>query len=482
MAMDEQLPDSSSRRWEFLAYAYATVLAGLTAYFLFGLPVQLSDSFANLLTIQSGSLWQVFRAQLGGGGYLRPLLQTQLKVVYELAGGHYFLWFRGVQAVQVLVCLWLCVRMLQPRRLANLLVVPCALAIVLGLHTFAGTIYEAFPINTFLTLVICCLAAANLARTSGGWLVDAAAAAVLVFSLLTLETGVLVWVILVAARVAGARGVSRRSVALATAVLAGYVAWRTLYLHVGAPGFDERPTGFGFRVLEPSEVMARFKDHPLPFYVYNFGSALLTVLFGEPRGGVWRFAAGLSRGTVAPWQVINVVSSTLTTCVLAWYIAKRAAAWARRSIRPDDLVVVLFLAVLPANAVLCIVYVKDVIMSPAGVFYALAAAVALRELLTGTGHQRAARSRALAAAVLVCVSTLWGWRLLGIHYSLRAEAAKVRAEWAYEDEWEARNRILISTAEGAALKRTLLDDAIWRRPAPPRLDIGWADQAFDQTQ
>jgi len=65
---------------------------------------------------------------------------------------------------------------------------------------------------------------------------------------------------------------------------------------------------------------------------------------------------------------------------------------------------------------------------------------------------------------------------------LRAEAAKVRAEWAYEDEWEARNRILISTAEGAALKRTLLDDAIWRRPAPPRLDIGWADQAFDQTQ
>src|SRR5205807_2144492 len=80
------------------------------------------------------------------------------------------------------------------------------------------------------------------------------------------------------------------------------------------------------------------------------------------RGGVWRFAAGLSRGTVAPWQVINVVSSTLTTCVLAWYIAKRAAAWARRSIRPDDLVVVLFLAVLPANAMLCIVYVKDVIM------------------------------------------------------------------------------------------------------------------------
>src|SRR5438132_8615541 len=161
MAMDEQLPDSSSRRWEFLAYAYATVLAGLTAYFLFGLPVQLSDSFANLLTIQSGSLWQVFRAQLGGGGYLRPLLQTQLKVVYELAGGHYFLWFRGVQAVQVLVCLCLCVRMLQPRRLANLLVVPCALAIVLGLHTFAGTIYEAFRINTCLTLLSCCLAAAE---------------------------------------------------------------------------------------------------------------------------------------------------------------------------------------------------------------------------------------------------------------------------------------------------------------------------------
>jgi hypothetical protein len=469
--------DVPATRWTVIAYGYATLLAGLTAYFLFGLPIQLTDSFANLLGIQAGSVGEVFTSQLAA----RPMLQTQLKIVYELARGNYFPWFRTVQAVQVLVSLWLSVRLLRPRRVADLLVVPTALAMVLGLHTFAGTIREAFPINTFLTLVVCCLAAANLARTRGGWLIDMAAAALLAFSLLTLETGVLVWVILVAGRLAGERGVSLRGVLLATFVLGSYVGLR-LYLHAGPPGFDERPTGFGFRVLEPSEVVARFSDNPLPFYLYNYASAVLTVLFAEPRGGVWRFVGGLSNRTLEPWEAINVLSSTLTTGVLAWYLARRARSWARGSRDRDDYLVTLFLAVLPVNALFCVVYVKDVIMSPAGVFYALASAIALRELMTGGIRPFPHRLQVVAVVTLGLISTGWGWRQLGIHYSLRAEATSVRSEWAYEDEWETRNRIRVETQEAIALKRTLLDDAILRRPAPPRLEIRWADRSFDKTQ
>lgn len=467
------------RYWAAYCYAYAALMAAATAYFLYGLPIQLSDSFANLLAIQPGSVLDVFRAQLNGSAYLRPMLQTQLKLVFELSQGQYFAWFRTVQALQVLAVLLLAVRLVRPRTLADAAMVPCALAIVLGLHTFAGTIREAFPINTFLTLVVCCLLAANLARSHGGWWVDMAAAILLAFSLLTLETGILVWVIVAAAYASGDRGVSFRGVLLATAVLAGYFAL-LMYLNVGAPGLDERSTGFGFRVLEPSEVVARFSANPLPLYVYNYVSGLLTVLLAEPRGGVWRFAAGVVNGPLPAWEIINVVASVLTTAVIAWHVARRARAWRRGNIDADDRLVLLFLAVLPVNALLCLVYVKDVIMSPAGVFYALAAFVALRDLVFNGGRRLPVR--ALSVVLLLVISSCWGWKLLGIHYSLRITNAATRADWAYEDEWETSNRIAIRTPEALALRQTLIDDAIWRRPAPPRLDLGWVESTFDKTQ
>jgi hypothetical protein len=472
--------NSDSVRWSVLAYGYAIVLAGVTAYFLFGLPVQLTDSFANLMAIQAGSVADVFTSQLHGGDYLRPLLQTQLKIVYEVAHGNYFAWYRGVQAVQVVIALWLSVRLLEPRRLADAAIVPCALAMVLGIHTFAGTILEAFPINTFLTIVLCCLAAANLARTRGGWLVDVAASVLLAFSVLTVESGVLVFIVLVASRIAGERGVSIRGLALATVVLGGYFAMRA-YLDVGVPGFNERPTGFGFRVLEPADAMARFADHPWPFYLYNYLSAILTVLFAEPRGGVWNFVAAVLRGSLPPWEALNVITCTLTTGVLVWYIARRVPSWMRRRVDRDDGLVLVFLAVLAANALLCVVYVKDVIMSPAGVFYALAAATAIRSLVMRTNVAMRRHSLAWTVALLALISTGWAWKLLGIHYALRDRAAMSRSEWAYEDEWEVNNHIVIRTPEASVLRQTLVDDAIWRRPAPPQLDSRW-DPFFDRTQ
>ena len=197
----------------------------------------------------------------------------------------------------------------------------------------------------------------------------------------------------------------------------------------------------------------------MPFYAYNFLSAVMTVLFAEPRGGVWLLASGISRGAVDAWDAINVVTSTLTTVLLTWYVARRIPSWVRWSVDEDDRLVLLFLAVLPANALLCVVYEKDVIMSPAGVFYALAAAVALRELVRSATLGIPERAPVWALALLVLVSTGWGWRLLGIHYSLRAKAAQSRAEWGYEDEWEASNHVRIDTGDALSLKQTLLDDA-----------------------
>jgi hypothetical protein len=473
---------AASGRWPLLAYGYATVLGLIAAYFLFGMPIQLTDSFGNLLDLQDVSMWQLFMKQLQNGAYLRPLLHVQLKVVYELARGNYFPWFRSAQALQVIAALLMAVRLLRPVRLVDAVVLPCGLAILLGIHTFAGTITEAFPINTFLTIVLCCLGAANLAASRGGWWIDAIAALLVAFAILTLETGVLVWLILVVGYIVGYRGVSMRGVGIATMVLVAYFVARVALLHGAPPGLGERATGFGFRVLQPSDVVARFGRNPIPFYASNIASAVVTVLFAEPRGAVWEFIRGISDGSVEPWTVINVLTSTLTSGVLAWYVARRASSWMAFRFDDGDRLVILFLAILPVNALLCAVYVKDVIMSPAGVFYALAATVALRDLVESTFTTVPSLVPTWTMIVLVAISTGWGWRLVGIHYNLRMRAADLRTEWAFEEDWEAANPGRITTPQAVALKRALMEDAMWRRRAPPRLQLRWTEHAFDKTQ
>lgn len=479
IAVVAETPTHPDRWWTVAAYAYALLLGGITSYFLLGIPVQLSDSFGNLIQIQSKPIGRIFLDELRGGGYLRPLLQVQLKIVYDLARGDYFHWYRGVQAAQVIGVLVLAVRLVRVRTAVDAAVAMLCLAIVLGMHTFTGTIREAFPINTFLTLVLCCLAAAVLAQSRGGRVIDVVSLVLLIFSLLTLETGILVWVLFAAAWAAGHTGVSRRGMFACTVTIVLYLAFRFVALHGGTPGLAERPAGFGFNTLEPGELVARFGSDPLPFYAYNVLSAVLDLLFAEPRGGVWVLLRDMSLDALQPWHIVNVVSSTLTTLVIASYVANRFAAWRRREITADDQLVLLFLALVPSNAFLCFAYSKDVILSPAGVFYALAAFVAIRDLVMRPRPWLSSRRGRLAIVGLAVVATGWSVRLVGIHYLLRSTAGTVRTEWAFVDDWEERNRVSMTRPEAARLKETLYADAIWRHPESRRLALRWGDRWFD---
>jgi hypothetical protein len=156
-----------------------------------------------------------------------------------------------------------------------------------GIHTFEGTILEAFPINAYMTILICCYLAAVLALGRPHWWRDVAAAVLFVFAALSVESGLLVAVVLVAAYLAGARGVSRWGIAAVVLLVAGYLALRFGVLGVGTPEFTERSSGFGFAVLEPEDIERRFGQHPSLFHLYNVGTSILSVLFSEPRGGVW---------------------------------------------------------------------------------------------------------------------------------------------------------------------------------------------------
>jgi hypothetical protein len=120
-------------------------------------------------------------------------------------------------------------------------------------------------------------------------------------------------------------------------------------------------------------------------------------------------------------------------------------------------------------------------MSPAGICYALAAFVAFRDRITIPSGVMM-RHAGISAAALLVVSMCWSMRLVGIEYNLRAVAASVRTEWAFEDEWETTNHITLRTPQQVALRQQLYDDAIWRRPAPRQLSLRWPARVFDTTQ
>jgi len=457
------------RRWTWLAHAYGLLVAAVLGYFVLGLVIQVSDSFGNLLAVQEPTFGQVLRDQISQHGYLRPLLWGQIKAIYELSGGDYFLWFRGIHALQVVALMALCVHVMQPRTALEAALVPLSLAVVVGAHTFMPMVREAFPVNSFLTIAIACVAVFAVAqRARPRWYFDALAVALLAGSILTVESGMLVWVVAVAAYLVGMRGISRTALIAMTVCIGVYMLGRMLILDVGSPGLAERASGFGFSTLEPADLVRRFEGRAWVFYTYNVVSSIATVLFAEPKGGVWRFVWELTTGTMHPWTVVSVMSSTAATVLIGWFAWSRRASIRAWRLEPHDRLVIVFAGVLLANAAISFPYTKNVIMSPAGVFLGLAVYAASRARLQAP--QRYVAATLVLFTVLTCG---WAFRVVGIHYNLRRSAAEQRAEWVTVDRWLDRQRILLRTADAHALHDTLRRDALVNHPTPFQASTRW---------
>jgi hypothetical protein len=468
--VDRAAADPPGHAWTAAAYLYGLLVALVLGYFLFGLVVQVSDSFGNLLAVQEQTLGALLESQFTQRGYLRPFLWAQIKIAFELADGHYYLWFRGIHALQVAVLVVLCIRLMRPVTRCDAALVPLALAALVGSQTFAPTVREAFPINTFMTIMICCVAAANLSfAPSSRWWRDALAVLLLVFAALTVESGLLVWIVCAGAYVLGARGVSRGGVLAMTGCVLGYVVLRFWVLGVGGPGLAERSAVIGFTTFEPAELTARFSSNPWPFYAYNVVSSVLTVLFAEPVAGAWSFVYQLTVGDLHPWTVVSVLSSSASTILVGWFLWSRRSRLRAWSFEHDDRLVLLFLAVLAANAVISYPYTKNAIMSPAGVFFAVAVFAAARHLLTGATGRRLA----LSAALIAVLGTGWAYRTAGLHYNLRFTSAEQRTEWVHVDRWLALQRMTLVGERPHALRDALRADAIWNRPIPPQPSPAW---------
>jgi hypothetical protein len=443
----------------------AIVVAGL-AFALLAIPIQVSDSFGNMLKLTTP--WsQLVVQEFTQPSYLRPFLWLQLKAVHDLSGGHYYAWFRGFHVLQIAVLVALYLHLARPRSWRDAAAVPLGLAVLVGHHAFTGTVTEAFPINTFLTVVLCCLGAAALALGRERRVNSLAAIALFAYAALSVESGLLVFVVFVAAAMTGARGVPRAGLVALAVVLAGYFALRFAVLDVGTPALSERSSGFGFSVLDPPELVRRFEDRRLAFYAYNVVVSALSVLFGEPRGGVFRLADGIRLGAPYPAVAATAAAATAATLLVAAFAWRRAAAWRARQFTHHDRLVLLFLAVLPANAAISFPYAKDVIMSPAGAFMALAVYAAARELVARPAAGTGRRQAVLACALL---SLAWSVRLLSVHVELRVAQHKVRDEWAVVDDWIAQQRMDVSDPRARRLRDVLRTDAIVERRAPGELE------------
>ena len=469
------------------AWIVTAIMAATVCYSVFRIPLQVTDSLIPMLDAQRmGSVTEAFVAGSTNAGYFRPLRAAQIQALFELSNGHYFAAYKTFQAAGVVVVFVLFVLLLKvdtPPRLAAWLF---SLTVLMGLHTFRGTVWEAYPVNHSLEVVAFCLLALVLALSRGGAWIDILAALTFVAATFTVESGVLVWVVIATAWLVGAPGISRRGVLIVTGLFVAYFALRFAILHTGVPALSERGSGFGVRQLSPDELQRRFGSAPYIFYAYNVLSSLLTVFFSEPRAGIWTIPAEFLGGRIAAGTIINVVSSTITTALIAGYVFARRRSWmpafahalrrGRLRLDRDEQIAIVSLAVIGANAVISYSYTKDEIMGPAGVFYALAAFVAAAWIVRGVDLP-APRLRIVTLAVFIAASG-WVVRTAGLHYQMHVISFYDRNEWVYVDDWLAGQKSTPATPEGKAMVERLRTDAIERMTIDPYLLSARLDQWF----
>jgi hypothetical protein len=478
------LTTSGSRRpsgVRVAAYAAAVVLALGVGHDLMHMPLQIGDSLAPLLdAVRAPSAWSEFRAHLREDGYFRPMRFAIIKSVSDLANGDYFLGYRLFHAFLVLAFLALFVRALEVRDRPTLAVAPLALTVFIGIHTFLGTVKEIYPTNHFLQIAVLALLALNLAQSRGGLLVDALLFVTFSIAALTLESGLLVWVVIVGAWLSGMPGVSRRTVIGVTALIGGYALLRFGVFGTGLPTVQERSTGFLLEALDPPQIRERFGDNLLPLYIYNVASSVSSVLFSEPRSGVWVFVRAIRGDQLAPRHFIQIGASLFATGLLLAYVVARLRSGVRRPATLADRHTVIFALVLAANAAMSYVYTKDEIMSTAGAFYALPVAGAAAYFL----QKWPECARSWPATALVCVvclagSAAWATRAAGVHHVLRSQAFVQRNDWTRLDrEWQ-RDGNWERYRDQEALVRDLQREAISTRDVNPRFEPRWMERVFD---
>ena len=446
-------------------YACAAVLAASISYGLLRMPLQVHDALDEIMAAQrSPGVWASFTSTLGETTYLRPLRIAETKLLFDLSGGRYFAAYRMFHIALLVTAFALFLGELSMQTWTDAAAALFALTVFTGLHTFLGFVREAFPINHFLQVAVLVLVAVRLARARPRVAVDLAANLAFVAACLTLESGILVWVAALASRLAGRRGISDRGLGVMTALLVVYGVVRFVWLAPNIAGMANA-SGYFLERLDGSQIRERFGAGLSRFTVYNVLASMASVLFSEPRGGVFVLGRAWSMGDIPPRIWINVISSTITTLLIVIALLRS---------RHRELFV--FVAILLASAVASFAYVKDEIMSVAGVFYAIAAFGAVRTLLVRPLRMPAA---VVLTLLLLAASTGWAIRTIGVNHVLRAQAFAVHNDWGAIPEAMQRLGTWPDDPSTRNLVLGLRDESLAKPIVNPWFMSRWADRVFD---
>jgi hypothetical protein len=460
-----------------LAIVLATLITMPLADSLYRVPIQVSDSLEPIvIAAKYESAQRLLHESLTfSPTTFRPLRYLQARALLaftQTSGLTYHAVFRGLHVVLLLMLIALFVAAVRVRDWPDLVAFTIAFPALLGIHTFPSMLLEAFPVNHFAQVGVCAMAVFVLAQHQPRWFVPVLACALLALCLSVIESGAMVWVTVICCAAAGLRGINRTTVVATTVVFGGYLLLRHM-LGISSPGIGGHGSGFGDRFYSPEELAQRFGAHPLGFMIYNVTGGLASLLFAEPRQGVYALLAGWREGELHPVVLINVISSSATTALLIWYAAARLPrSWSAWS--DADRTFVAACAAFVVNAAFNAVYIKDEIMSPAGLFYAIATFVAVRAVIASL-PRRTLAAASLATCVLVTVAALWTFRAAGVHYQLRYHAFTTRNDWVEvlrpdkHDDWpEDPNEL--------AVTRRLRAEAIGRLTTSPSFMPRWADR------
>ena len=457
----------------FAAWMLAALTAVGVAGSVYRIPMQVSDSLEVIeRVVPLPSAAAAFSDGLGNSTLmLRPLKEVRAKLLVEAGeglGNRFHLVFRGYHAVAGALLITLFVWVCRVRTWTDVAALACALAILTGTHTFAGLFRESFPVNHFLVVAICVVAVFALSQGRGGRAADVTAILLFAIATLTFETGLLVWAVAAAAFVAGARGISKRAMAVMTLLLIGYIALRVGYLGKQPVAYGQRTTGFGAGLITAEEQFRRFSGNPIPFWAHNVSMSAVSVLLSQPTAGQWTVVRAWQQGAVPPVYFVEIGSSAVTTALIVWYFAGRGGSRRRRWRDPMPIA---FLVILSVSAAMSYAYAKNEIVSSAGVLYALMAYAALREMLTRIPLSWRAVPTAL---LVVALSGTWATRAAGLHLRLRHAAFEARSDWAYV-LYPANRSHWPSDPHTLRVVTRMREESILQRTAAPALLPAWTE-------
>lgn len=460
-----------------LALVIAALITVPVADDLYRIPIQVSDSLEPIVLAQNaGSALSLLKDSLTfSPTTFRPSRYLQARWLLELAEHttpSYNAVFRGVHVALLAMLIALFLLAVRVRDWTDLVAFTVAFPVLIGIHTFVAMLLEAFPVNHYAEVGVCSLTVFVLAQRPPRWFVPIAACALLALALSVIESGAMVWITAICCAAAGMPGIKRSTVVATTLTFGAYLVLRH-ELGIVSPGLGAHGSGFGATFYSGEDIAQRFGAHPAGFMIYNVVGGLASLLFAEPRQGVYSLLISWRAHEIHPVVLINILSSMATTMMLVWYavtrLRRKRAEWS-----DADRAFAAAAAVCLVNALLTAVYIKDEIISVGGLFYAVCTFVAVRSMIEMLPRRSSGAAFALTL-FLAADAALWTFRVAGVHYQLRYDAFKIRNDWVEvlredkQDDWPHDSREL-------GLTRRLRREALERRTTSPSFMPRWGDR------